>query len=179
MFDIYQSVLQIYTTLVQDYAVIYHPFFNNHVIILCQCFLPSSFTNGCCLKNYSPVNKSIRYGLGFNLNLSILSNMSIFVAFLDVRAHACENNNSKEAEGRKRRQNDGGTKSDLHRNSVRLFKISTESRRIVPERSKNQDGGRCCDPQTNSVRLFKSTITENRGKILLVQTKRKHDEGTN
>ncbi|WVZ00144.1 hypothetical protein V8G54_026213 [Vigna mungo] len=99
-------------------------------------------------------------------------------------AHACENNNSKEAEGRRsvletKRRHDGCTKGDLQRNSVRLFKISTESRRIVPQTSKNQDGGRCCDPQTNSVRLFKSTITEKRGKILLVQTKRKHDEGTN
>jgi len=99
---------------------------------------------------------------------------------LDVRANACNNNNSEEAERTrsvletKRRH-----ESDLQTNSVRLFKSTTTERRgIVPQRSEKQDGGRCCcDPQTNSVRLFKSTTTERRGKVLLLQTKRKHDEG--
>jgi len=147
-------------------------------------FHPSCFTNGYGLKNYIFQLTKV-YGLGFNLNLTILSNMSLFVALLDVRAHACDNNNSKEAEGRRRvletkRRHDGGKESsEFQTNSVRLFKITTERRGIVPQTSKNQEGGRCYDSQTNSVRLFKSTITEKKGKILLVQTKRKHDEGTN
>jgi len=103
--------------------------------------------------------------------------MCIFVASLNVRAYACNNNDSKEAERRwsvleTKRRHDGDKESDLQTSSVRLFKITTTERRgSVPQRSKNQDGGRCCDPQTNSVRLFKSTTTERRGKFFFYKRK--------